>query len=89
MAAATEFGAISADEAYCVEALTRIFNVDKEWVRDSFIRPINRNTKKRLTDPETGNPLPGVRHVRLGNKTIVTGRDLINWIAEYGAQMGE
>lgn len=83
----SEFGDISALEAYSLDKLGAIFNHDKDWARDTFVRPIDRKTKVRKLDQRTGKPLPGVRHFRAGWEIIITGAALIRWLEEHGDQI--
>jgi hypothetical protein len=80
-------GVISAYEAYSAHALCDLFHHDREWARDHLIRPINRATKKRLIDQNTGLPIPGVKHFRAGTVTIIRGEALLDWIKEHETQI--
>lgn len=88
MTATASYGTVSAHEAYTLDQLAAIFNRDRDWVRNTFIRPIDHHSKKRLLDAE-GQPIPGVFHFRQGGNYIISGQSLLAWIMEHGDRVIE
>jgi hypothetical protein len=89
MTATSNYGEISAFSAYSLDRIGAIFNHDREWAKDTFIRPIDRNTKQRRIDKKTGEPLCGVAHFKVGWETIVTGEALLRWLSEHGDNVSD
>ena len=85
MPATLVYGAISTHEAYTLEMLATVFNRDREWVRETFVRPTVHDSGKRLLGAD-GRPVPGVYHFRQGGNTIIPGQCLLNWLMEHGEQ---
>jgi hypothetical protein len=79
---AAHLGAFSDSEFYSLEAIAAKLNRDRDWVRNTFIRPVDHNSKKRLLD-ENGVPVAGVRHFRHGAEYLISGRILHEWIIEH------
>jgi hypothetical protein len=84
MAATPAPGIFSMTESYSLEQLTVMCGRPREWVRNTFIRPVDHRTKKRLINKETGEPIRGVFHFRLGSMYIIPGQALIAWLMENG-----
>jgi hypothetical protein len=85
MAQPAAYGTISATEAYTLEQLALILNRPRAWAYNTFIRPIDPKTKRRLDGPD-GEPLEGVFHFRSGTNYIIPGQALLAWISEHGTR---
>lgn len=81
--ATSTYGVISSTELYTLDQLAQIFDKGRDWVYDTFIRPVDPQTKKRLSD-EDGRPVPGVFHFRKGSSYFIPGQSLLAWIIEHG-----
>jgi hypothetical protein len=78
------YGTIRADEAYTAEQLALMFNKSRQWVLDTYVRPVDANDKRK-TDRD-GNPIPGVHCHKQGGTIIILGQSLLGWIAENGTR---
>lgn len=83
MATTPSPGIIRDDELYCIEQLTIIFNRPRNWVRDTFIRPVDPATRKRKRDKK-GDLVPGVFHFKAGSFFAIPGSAIKAFVMENG-----
>ena len=86
LAARSSVSCFSSEEAYTLEQIGARLNRPREWVYNTFIRPVDHRTKRRLLNAD-GRPIPGVFHFKMGASCVVPGKTLIAWIMEQGGRM--
>lgn len=87
--ATAPFGEFSAYTVYTLEQLAEKCGRDRRWAYDAFIRPVNHKTKKRWLDAPEGEPIPGVKHARIGAMYFISGQSLMAWLSEWGDRIGQ
>jgi hypothetical protein len=84
MSRTTHLGEIEDGIVYTVARLAVIYNRSTTWVINTFVYPCDHHTREPLLDPETDEPLEGVRTFQTGNSDtwMIVGEDLRLWVQE-------